>query len=113
MYTDTKGLLLAGVTLATHTLATTVEQMDWNVQDLDEYVLHQVSKVHTESLCGRLRLSMDKVLRIYPEYGNIGPAAIPYVLSSSAEAGRLSRGNHIALLGIGSGLNCAMAEVVW
>ena len=113
MYTDTKGLLLAGVTLATQTLATTVEHMNWNVDDIDEYVLHQVSKVHTESLCSRLKLSLDKVLRIYPEYGNIGPAAIPYVLSASAEAGRLNPGSRIALMGIGSGLNCAMAEVVW
>jgi len=27
--------------------------------------------------------------------------------------GRLKKGNRIALLGIGSGLNCSMAEVVW
>jgi 3-oxoacyl-[acyl-carrier-protein] synthase-3 len=27
--------------------------------------------------------------------------------------GRLSKGKRIALLGIGSGLNCSMAEVVW
>lgn len=113
MYTDTKGLLLAGVTLATKTLAATVERLGWNVDDLDEFVLHQVSKVHTESLCSRLKISTDKVLRVYPEYGNIGPAGIPYVLSSSAEAGRMSKGTRVALMGIGSGLNCTMAEVVW
>jgi len=27
--------------------------------------------------------------------------------------GRLKKGSRIALLGIGSGLNCSMAEVVW
>ena len=113
METDTKGLLLAGVTLGSRTLAATAERMNWNVEELGEYVLHQVSKVHTESLCAKLKLSLDKVLRVYPEYGNIGPAAIPYVLSSSVEAGRVQTGTRVALMGIGSGLNCSMAEVVW
>jgi len=27
--------------------------------------------------------------------------------------GRLKKGDRVALLGIGSGLNCSMAEVVW
>ena len=29
------------------------------------------------------------------------------------EMGRLKKGDRVALLGIGSGLNCSMAEVVW
>jgi 3-oxoacyl-[acyl-carrier-protein] synthase-3 len=29
------------------------------------------------------------------------------------ELGRLKKGDRIALMGIGSGLNCSMAEVVW
>jgi 3-oxoacyl-[acyl-carrier-protein] synthase III len=35
------------------------------------------------------------------------------VLAKSEELGRLKKGDRIALMGIGSGLNCAMAEVVW
>jgi 3-oxoacyl-[acyl-carrier-protein] synthase-3 len=29
------------------------------------------------------------------------------------EAGKLQQGDRVALLGIGSGLNCSMAEIVW
>ena len=36
-----------------------------------------------------------------------------YVLSKLRELGRLKKGHRIALLGIGSGLNCSMAEVEW
>ena len=43
----------------------------------------------------------------------IGPASVPIVLSKLKEMGRLKKGQRIALLGIGSGLNCSMAEVVW
>ena len=35
------------------------------------------------------------------------------VLAKAEEAGRLTRGDRVALMGIGSGLNCAMAEIVW
>jgi 3-oxoacyl-[acyl-carrier-protein] synthase-3 len=69
--------------------------------------------VHTESLVNVLGLNPDKVHAIYPQMGNVGPASVPIVLAKVAEAGKLNKGSRIALLGIGSGLNCAMAEIVW
>ena len=80
---------------------------------LDELVLHQVSKVHTQSLLGALQLDMERSHLIFPEYGNLGPASVPFVLSQSAELGRIQEGSRVALMGIGSGLNCTMAEVLW
>jgi 3-oxoacyl-[acyl-carrier-protein] synthase-3 len=35
------------------------------------------------------------------------------VLSKLNEEGRLRPGDRIALMGIGSGINCTMAEIVW
>jgi 3-oxoacyl-[acyl-carrier-protein] synthase-3 len=32
---------------------------------------------------------------------------------AAIELGRIHRGDRVALLGIGSGLNCSMAEIVW
>ncbi len=54
-----------------------------------------------------------KVMTIFGEHGNIGPASVPIVLSKLKQLGKLKKGDRIALLGIGSGLNCSMAEVVW
>ncbi len=113
MYTDTRALLFAGIGLAAQTLAQAKEVLGWDNSVLNELVLHQVSQVHTDSLCAQLDLDANKVHRIYPEFGNIGPAGVPYVLSKSAEAGRIAKGDRVALMGIGSGLNCAMSEVVW
>ena len=45
--------------------------------------------------------------------GNIGPASLPITLSKSVEAGRVNGGDRVGLLGIGSGLNCAMSELRW
>jgi 3-oxoacyl-[acyl-carrier-protein] synthase-3 len=38
---------------------------------------------------------------------------VPIVLAKVMESGKLRKGDRVALLGIGSGLNCSMAEVVW
>ncbi len=116
MYTDAKGLLVAGLALAAQTFELANAAFGWvseGVNRVDEYVLHQVSGTHTASLCQTLGLDTQKVLAIYPEFGNIGPASVPIVLSKAAEAGRLKPGSRVALMGIGSGLNCSMAEVIW
>ena len=59
------------------------------------------------------RSDLSKVLTIYGEFGNIGPAAVPITLSKAVEQGRIKKGSRVALMGIGSGLNCSMAEVIW
>ncbi|MBM4343493.1 MAG: 3-oxoacyl-ACP synthase III [Deltaproteobacteria bacterium] len=113
METDAKTLLFAGLELAGQTWAAAQAELGWRAEALDECVLHQVSGTHTASLCRALGLDMAKVLAIYPEFGNIGPASVPIVLSKAAEAGRIQPGGRVALMGIGSGLNCSMAEVLW
>lgn len=113
MVTDTRQLLVAGIQLAARTYQVARETMGWSMDTLSELVLHQVSKAHTEKLSQALELDMDKIHRLYPEFGNVGPAAVPMVLAKAAEAGRIDRGDRVALMGIGSGLNCAMAEIVW
>jgi 3-oxoacyl-[acyl-carrier-protein] synthase III len=113
METDATGLLVAGVELANQTYARAQKELGWKVHRPDEYVLHQVSGVHTDKLVQSLGLPEDRVHRIYPEFGNCGPAGIPITLSKARDANRLRPGKRVALMGIGSGLNCAMMEVIW
>ena len=113
MVTDTRVLLTEGLKLATKTFSAAREALGWAVEELDQFIIHQVSKAHTDSLMKLLKLDPEKIHRIYPELGNIGPAAVPIALAKAVEMGRVKRGDRIALLGIGSGLNCSMAEIVW
>jgi 3-oxoacyl-[acyl-carrier-protein] synthase-3 len=113
MVTDTKTLLTEGLKLAAKTFQAACKALGWVAEELDQFVIHQVSKVHTESLVAMLGLDPGKVHEIYPEMGNIGPASVPIVLAKAVELGKVNRGDRVALLGIGSGLNCAMAEVIW
>jgi 3-oxoacyl-[acyl-carrier-protein] synthase-3 len=113
MVTDTKTLLVEGLKLATTTFAAAREKLGWVVEELDQFIIHQVSKAHTDSLMKLLGLDPQKIFRIYPELGNIGPAAVPIALAKAVAGGKINKGDRVALLGIGSGLNCSMAEIVW
>jgi 3-oxoacyl-[acyl-carrier-protein] synthase III len=113
MRTDTKGLLLAGLELADSTWKDALIEFDWDANAIDTYVLHQVSKVHTRAVCDTLGLDIAKFPLIYPQFGNIGPAGVPTVLSKSVDDGTIKRGDRVMLMGVGSGINVAAAEIVW
>jgi len=113
MVTDTRMLLIEGIKLAQKTFIAAKQALGWAVDELDQFVIHQVSQVHTAAFVKAFGIDPKKVLTIFGEHGNIGPASVPIVLSKLKELGRLKKGDRIALLGIGSGLNCSMAEVVW
>jgi acyl-CoA:acyl-CoA alkyltransferase len=113
MVTDTRMLLIEGMKLAQKTFLAAKVALGWVVEELDEFVIHQVSQVHTQAFIQAFGIDPKKVLTIFGEHGNIGPASVPIVLSKLRALGRLNKGDRVALLGIGSGLNCSMAEVVW
>ena len=108
--TDTSALLEHGLALAREAFDAALEA-GWEWETCDRYVMHQVSAVHTSKLCELLGIDQDRVPLTYPRFGNIGPAAVPYTLSTIAD--ELSAGDRVLLMGIGSGLNCAATELLW
>jgi 3-oxoacyl-[acyl-carrier-protein] synthase-3 len=111
--TDTKTLLVEGLKLAAKTFQAARAALGWVVDEIDEFVIHQISRVHTAALVELLGIDPKRILTVFPELGNVGPASVPITLSKLEEMGRLTKGKRVALLGIGSGLNCSMAEVIW
>ena len=110
MRTDTAALLAAGLELAADTIAAAdAEGLEW--RGCDMYVMHQVSSVHTNKMCEIIDVDPATVPLTYPTLGNMGPAAVPYTLSMVAD--QLKAGDRILLCGIGSGLNCSLAELIW
>ena len=110
MTTDTAGLLDGGLTLAKEAFNAALSE-GWSWADADRYVMHQVSAVHTTKLCELLGIDLEKVAQTFPLFGNMGPAAVPYTLSTIASD--IAEGERVLLTGIGSGLNCAGAELLW
>jgi 3-oxoacyl-[acyl-carrier-protein] synthase-3 len=111
--TDTKALLEAGIALSSRTWKKAQEELGFHESEVDQYCLHQVSLVHANQLATSLGVDLDKALIIVSEYGNVGPASVPMVLSMALDQGRIKNGDRVVLAGIGSGLNCMVVEVIW
>ncbi|MBO3096402.1 3-oxoacyl-ACP synthase III [Cellulomonas dongxiuzhuiae] len=109
MYTDAKALLRGGMQLVMAAWQEARQHVDWS--DMDRYVMHQVSDVHTAAIIKAAKLDRDRVPLTYPRFGNVGPASIPITLAH--EAPSLSPGDRVLLMGVGSGINTAMMELAW
>jgi 3-oxoacyl-[acyl-carrier-protein] synthase-3 len=109
MRTDARGLLNAGVALGTALWRAAADEFDWT--DMDRYIAHQVSQVHTRAMIRALEIDPDRVPLTFPTRGNMGPAAVPFTLASQVDS--LQSDDRVLLLGVGSGLNASFAEVVW
>ena len=110
MTTDTRRLLEAGLDLGESCWIDAKGSFDW-ADGMDRYIIHQVSSVHTRLLCDRLGIDRTKVPLTYPQYGNVGPAAIPITLAG--EAPSIAAGERVLCMGVGSGLNMSFTELVW
>jgi 3-oxoacyl-[acyl-carrier-protein] synthase III len=109
MATDTKGLLDGGLQLVVDAWHEAQPEWDWG--SMDRYVTHQVSNVYTKAIIDAIDLDPDRVPITFPHWGNVGPASLPMTLA--AEAQTLETGNRVLCMGVGSGLNTAMMEIVW
>jgi len=113
MTTDPARLLQEGVKLAGRTWARLQEELDLGHGAVSEYVLHQVGKANHDAVTSALSIPQDRALRTYPDLGNCGAAGVPLTLHRAVTDGRVLAGDTVALMGIGSGLNCAMMVVDW
>jgi 3-oxoacyl-[acyl-carrier-protein] synthase-3 len=110
MHTDLKGLLDAGIALSLDLWEEARAEFDW-AGGMDRYVMHQVSKVHTQAMIDRFAVDPARVPRTFPTRGNLGPASVPFTLAGEQDA--LLDGNRVLLMGIGSGLNASCLEIAW
>ncbi len=81
-------------------------------QDIDLVIPHQASALGLASL-RRLGLPEERVVNILADYGNCIAASMPMALAHAHQAGRISRGDRVLLLGTGAGLSMAAAILIW
>jgi len=113
MSTDSEAMLAAGNTLAARTFDALLEELSWTRASIDRVVTHQVGSAHRRLLLETLALDPARDFPTVETLGNIGSVSLPLSLSLAVDAGHVERGHDVALLGIGSGLNCMMLGVTW
>jgi 3-oxoacyl-[acyl-carrier-protein] synthase-3 len=113
MQTDSEALLTAGLALARDTWDAFTAETGYGAATADRFICHQVGSTHRRKLYEALGLDLAKDFSTFETLGNTGSVALPATLAKAVEAGAVAEGTKVALLGIGSGLNCLMLALEW
>ena len=113
MNTESETLMLKGIEAAADNWERLKTELSWSNQTPDLVCTHQVGSAHRKILFEKLDLSLDKDFPTFEKYGNMGTISCPASLALAMKSERLSPGDKLALLGIGSGINCTMIGLEW
>lgn len=113
MNTDSEELLRRGVETAARTWELFRSETGWSEESVGCYCTHQVGSAHRRLLFDSLGLDPAKDFPAIERWGNTGSVSCPLTVALAAEAGALRPGMRLAMLGIGSGINCTILGVEW
>jgi 3-oxoacyl-[acyl-carrier-protein] synthase-3 len=113
MQTDSERLLAEGLAAGAATFERFLASSGWSRDDIHKSICHQVGGTHRRLMLESLGLSAERDYATFPWLGNTGSVALPITLAMAAENGFIQTNEHVALLGIGSGINCVMLAVDW
>jgi 3-oxoacyl-[acyl-carrier-protein] synthase-3 len=108
METDSERLLDAGCELAARTFEAFRSELGWTRDSIERVITHQVGSAHRRRILHALELDPSIDFPTVETLGNVGSASLPLTLSCALEAGFVRAGERVAMLGIGSGLQCQM-----
>lgn len=80
---------------------------------LDLLIPHQANIRIIDAMAKRLELPMEQIFVNIGRYGNTSAASIPIAMCEAQAAGRLKRGNHLAITAFGGGLTWGSALIRW
>lgn len=113
MTTDAERLMREGIATGVQTFRRFLAQADWSVNDIDRTFCHQVGVAHRRLMLESLSLEAENDFTTLEWLGNSGASALPITMAIGVDKGVLQPGDNVALLGIGSGINCVMIAVEW
>jgi 3-oxoacyl-[acyl-carrier-protein] synthase-3 len=113
MQTDSEELMRRGVAAGTETFARFLAAAGWEAEEINRTICHQVGVAHRKLLFESLQLDPAIDFGTVESLGNTGAVALPVTMAMGIEQGRLRAGDRVAMLGIGSGINCLMLAVEW
>ena len=113
MQTDSEELMRQGVAAGVETFGRFLAVAGWEASDIDCTFCHQVGAAQRKLMFQSLGLDPAVDFTTLETLGNTGSAALPITMALGFEQGRLRRGDRVAMLGIGSGINCLMLSAEW
>jgi len=113
MSTDATAVLKYGVALGRDTWNDLMAELALRPENVDKVICHQVGGAHKTSVLAALGIPLEKDFSTYEYLGNMGTAALPAAAAIADEREFLQKGDTVAFLGIGSGLNTIMLGIKW
>jgi 3-oxoacyl-[acyl-carrier-protein] synthase-3 len=113
MDTDSEQLMREGIATGVETFGEFLEAANWEPADIGRTFCHQVGATHRKLMLESLGLAPERDFATFPWLGNTGSVALPVTLAIGLQGGHVQAGDRIAMLGIGSGINCVMLAVHW
>jgi acyl-CoA:acyl-CoA alkyltransferase len=113
METDSVGVLKNGVVLGIETFHQFRRTLAWPADKPDKVICHQVGAAHQKKILESIGVPPEKDFTTFQYLGNIGTVSLPITAAIASEREFLMPGDHVGLLGIGSGLNCLMLGIQW
>lgn len=113
MTTDSETLMREGIAAGQQTFERFQRETGWSCQDIDASFCHQVGVGHRKLMLDTLGVSPQRDFSTMQWLGNTGSVALPLTMAIGVEAGHVRSQQRLALLGIGSGINCLMIGVDW
>ncbi len=90
-----------------------LERNGLTIDDVDHLIPHQANDRISMMVAKGLKIPVEKVIRNIDRMGNTTAASIPIALDEAVKAGRIKRGDLVALTAFGSGYTWASALVRW
>jgi len=113
MTTDSEKLMAEGINTGVNNFGRFLGLLGWDRSSIQRSFCHQVGATHRKLMLEALELDIEKDFGTFPWLGNTGAAALPTTLAIGIEKNPPEKRENLALLGIGSGINCIMVGVQW
>lgn len=113
METDSEALMREGIATGVETFSRFLDELAWTVDDIDRTFCHQVGETHRRLMLQRLGIDSGNDFTTVQWLGNTGSVALPVTMAIGCQAGLVRPDDQVAMLGIGSGINCLMMAARW
>jgi 3-oxoacyl-[acyl-carrier-protein] synthase-3 len=113
MQTNSEELMRQGIAAGVATFDQFLLAAGWEADEIDRTFCHQVGVAHRKLMFESLKLDPAIDFTTVETLGNTGAVALPITMALGIEQGRVRPGERVAMLGIGSGINCLMLAVEW
>lgn len=99
------------VTIVPQNIQEMLQKVQYQVKDIDWFVLHQANSRIIDSVAKKLGVEENKFFKNLQEYGNTSAASIPIALADAKA--HFKKGDKIVIAGFGAGLTWGSMLMIW